>query len=49
MALSEEVAWVIGREGTPQETAGVVAFLASLAADYLVGVIIEVNGGQLMS
>jgi 3-oxoacyl-[acyl-carrier protein] reductase len=39
----------IGREGTPEETAGVVAFLTSPAADYLVGEIIEVNGGQLMS
>ena len=39
----------IGREGTPEEVAGVVVFLASSAADYLVGEIIEVNGGQLMS
>jgi len=38
----------IGREGTPEETAGAVMFLASSAADYLVGEIIEVNGGQLM-
>jgi 3-oxoacyl-[acyl-carrier protein] reductase len=39
----------IGREGTPEETAKAVLFLASAAADYLVGEIIEVNGGQLMS
>jgi 3-oxoacyl-[acyl-carrier protein] reductase len=39
----------IGREGTPEEVAAVVVFLASSAADYLVGEIIEVNGGQLMS
>ena len=39
----------IGREGTPGEVAGTVVFLASPAADYLVGEIIEVNGGQLMS
>jgi 3-oxoacyl-[acyl-carrier protein] reductase len=39
----------LGREGTPEEVAGAVVFLASPAADYLVGEIIEVNGGQLMS
>ena len=39
----------IGREGTPEEVAGAVVFLASSWADYLVGEIIEVNGGQLMS
>ena len=39
----------IGREGTPEETASVASFLASSAANYLVGEIIEVNGGQLMS
>jgi 3-oxoacyl-[acyl-carrier protein] reductase len=39
----------LGREGTPEETVGAVLFLASSAADYLVGEIIEVNGGLLMS
>ncbi len=39
----------MGREGTPEEVAGAVVFLASSWADYLVGEIIEVNGGQLMS
>jgi 3-oxoacyl-[acyl-carrier protein] reductase len=39
----------MGREGTPEETAGAVLFLASSWADYIVGEIIEVNGGQLMS
>src|ERR671932_1400398 len=39
----------IGREGSPEEVAGAVLFLASPRADYLVGEIIEVNGGQLMS
>lgn len=38
----------IGREGTSEEVAGAVVFLASDASRYLVGEIIEVNGGQLM-
>ena len=38
----------MGREGTPEEVAGAVLFLASPWANYLVGEIIEVNGGQLM-
>lgn len=39
----------IGREGRPEETVGAMLFLASSAADYVVGEIIEVNGGQLMA
>jgi len=38
----------LGRVGTSQECANVVAFLASDAASYIVGETIEVNGGQLM-
>ena len=38
----------LGRLGTPDDCAKVVAFLASGAAGYLVGETIEVNGGQLM-
>ena len=38
----------LGRVGTPQEVAAVIAFLASSAASYIVGETIEVNGGQLM-
>jgi 3-oxoacyl-[acyl-carrier protein] reductase len=38
----------LGRLGTPEDCAKVVAFLASDAAGYLVGETIEVNGGQLM-
>lgn len=38
----------IGREGSPDEVAGAVVFLASEGGSYLVGEIIEVNGGQLM-
>lgn len=36
------------REGTPEEVAAAVVFLASPKAGYLLGEIIEVNGGLLM-
>jgi 3-oxoacyl-[acyl-carrier protein] reductase len=38
----------LGRVGTSQECANVIAFLASDAASFVVGETIEVNGGQLM-
>ena len=38
----------LGRLGTPQECATVIAFLASSAASLHLGETIEVNGGQLM-
>jgi 3-oxoacyl-[acyl-carrier protein] reductase len=38
----------LGRVGTPEEVAGVIAFLASDAAGYLAGETIEINGGMLM-
>jgi 3-oxoacyl-[acyl-carrier protein] reductase len=38
----------LGRVGTSDEVASVIAFLASDAAAYLAGETIEVNGGQLM-
>ena len=38
----------MGRTGTSEECASVIAFLASDAAAYVVGETIEVNGGQLM-
>ena len=38
----------LGRVGTSQECATVIAFLVSDAASYVVGETIEVNGGQLM-
>lgn len=37
------------REGTPDETAGAIMFLASPWADYITGQIIDVNGGQWMN
>jgi len=38
----------LGRAGTSEECASVIAFLASSAAAFLVGETIEINGGQLM-
>jgi 3-oxoacyl-[acyl-carrier protein] reductase len=38
----------LGRVGTSEECATVIAFLASNAASYIVGETIEINGGQLM-
>jgi 3-oxoacyl-[acyl-carrier protein] reductase len=39
----------LGREGSAEEVAAVVAFLASADANYLVGEVVAVNGGLLMS
>ena len=36
------------RIGTPEDIAGVVAFLVSPAADYMTGQVIHVNGGMYM-
>ncbi|MDF2671364.1 MAG: short-chain dehydrogenase/reductase [Paenibacillus sp.] len=38
----------LGREGTPQDVANAVLFLASNLSDYLTGETIEVNGGMFM-
>ena len=38
----------LGRKGTPDEIAGVVAFLASRDAAYITGATIPVNGGLRM-
>ena len=38
----------VGREGTAQETAWSILFLASKYADYIIGETLEVNGGMLM-
>ena len=36
---------VLGRLGTPEDVAGVVAFLVSPRADYITGQLIRVDGG----
>lgn len=38
----------LGRAGTPEEVARVIAFLASDEASYIVGETIEINGGMFM-
>ncbi len=38
----------LGRIGTALECGTVIAFLASPAASFIVGEMIEINGGQLM-
>jgi 3-oxoacyl-[acyl-carrier protein] reductase len=38
----------LGRAGTPEEVAEVVAFLASPLSSYLTGTVIEVSGGRFM-
>ena len=38
----------MGRIGTPEDIAGVVAFLVSAAADYITGQVIHVSGGMYM-
>src|SRR6266516_3879417 len=38
----------LGRVGTPEEVANCVAFLASEAAGYITGHVLNVNGGMLM-
>ena len=39
----------LGRMGTPQDVAGLVAFLASPSADFITGQAIAVNGGRTFS
>ncbi len=46
-ALTERIP--VGRLGTQEDIAGVVAFLASPAASYITGVTLHVNGGMYMS
>jgi 3-oxoacyl-[acyl-carrier protein] reductase len=41
-------ATALGREGTPAEVAGAVAYLVSDAAAYVTGAVLQVNGGMYM-
>jgi 3-oxoacyl-[acyl-carrier protein] reductase len=49
-ARKEEVLKTIplGRIGTPEDVAGLVAFLAGPSASYITGQVVRVNGGLLM-
>jgi 3-oxoacyl-[acyl-carrier protein] reductase len=38
----------LGRVATPEDVAGIVAFLASPMADYLNGATVDVNGGSYL-
>jgi NAD(P)-dependent dehydrogenase (short-subunit alcohol dehydrogenase family) len=48
LAIARELA-TLGRLGTPEDVAHVVAFLASQGASYLTGVTLPVNGGLYIS